>query len=74
MLHGHGLAGARYAPFSEEEGHCGSVECLARSVPSLRLGLHHACMKHMVDSIKKFCSTDSHIMCADGKVVFLSYP
>jgi hypothetical protein len=33
-LHGHGVAGARYAPFSEEEGHCGSVERLARSVPS----------------------------------------
>jgi hypothetical protein len=39
------------------------------------LRLHHACMKYrdVVDSIKKFCSTDSHIMCADGKVVFFLY-
>jgi hypothetical protein len=74
VLHGHGGAGAWYAPFSEEEGHCGSVECLARSVPSPRLRLHHAYIKHVVDSINKFYSTDSHIMCSDGKVVFLSYP
>ena len=39
-----------------------------------RLRLHHACMKHVVDSINKFCSTDSHIMCAHGKVVFLLCP
>ena len=38
------------------------------------LRLHHACMKHVVDSINKFCSNDSHIMCADCKVVFLLYP
>jgi hypothetical protein len=38
------------------------------------LRLHHACMKHVVDSINKVCSTDSHIMCTDGKVVFLLYP
>jgi hypothetical protein len=35
------------------------------------LRLHHACMKHVVDFINNFCSTDSHIMCAHGKVVFL---
>jgi hypothetical protein len=39
-----------------------------------RLRLHQACVKHVVDSINKFCSTDSHIMCSDGKMVFLLYP
>jgi hypothetical protein len=38
------------------------------------LRLQYACMKHLVDSINKFCSTESHIMYADGKVVFLLYP
>ncbi len=34
VVSGMSMAGARYAQFSEEEGHCGSVECLARSAPS----------------------------------------
>jgi hypothetical protein len=37
------------------------------------LNLHHACMKHVVNSINN-CSADSHIMCADGKVGVLLYP
>jgi hypothetical protein len=38
------------------------------------LRLHHTCMKHVVDFINMSCSTDSHIMCAHGKVVFLLFP
>ena len=38
------------------------------------LRLQYACMKHLVDSINKLCSTESHIMYADGKVVFLLHP
>jgi Plavaka transposase len=35
-----------------------------------RLRLHHACMKHVVDSINAFCSDDKHLLCADGKVIY----
>jgi hypothetical protein len=38
-----------------------------------RLRLHHACMKHVVDSINVFCSADKHLLCADGKVIYLIY-
>ena len=34
----------------------------------LRLGLHHACIKHIVDSINNFCEQDVHVQCADGQV------
>ena len=34
-----------------------------------RLRLHHACMKHVVDFVKRFCSADTHVLCADGKVI-----
>ena len=30
-------------------------------------------MKHVVDSVNKFCSTDKYLLCADGKVVYLGY-
>ena len=38
-----------------------------------RLRLHHACMKHVVDSVNRFCSEDTHVFCADGQVVYLTY-
>ena len=38
-----------------------------------RLRLHHACMKHVVDSINGFCSADKHLLCADGKVIYHAY-
>ncbi len=38
-----------------------------------RLRLHHACMNHVVDSVNKFCSADTHVLCADGKVIFHTY-
>ena len=34
----------------------------------LRLGMHHACIKHIVDSINNFCEKDVHVQCADGQV------
>ena len=34
-----------------------------------RLRLHDACMKHVMDSVNKFYSTDKHLLCADGTVV-----
>ena len=33
-----------------------------------RLGMHHACIKHVVDSINNFCEKDVHVQCADGQV------
>ncbi len=39
-----------------------------------RLRLHHACMKHVVDFINKFCLTYSLIVCSHGKAVFLLCP
>lgn len=38
-----------------------------------RLRLHHACMKHVVDSINRFCSQETHVLCADGQVIYLTY-
>lgn len=38
-----------------------------------RLEMHHACIKHLVDSINNFCDKDVHVQCADGKVK-LCYP
>ena len=38
-----------------------------------RLGMHHACIKHVVDSINNFCEKDVHVQCADGQVI-LGYP
>ena len=38
-----------------------------------RLGLHHACMKHVVDSVNRFCSADTHLLCADGQVIYNEY-
>ena len=32
------------------------------------LGMHHACIKHIVDSINNFCEKDVHVQCADGQV------
>ena len=37
------------------------------------LGMHHACIKHVVDSINDFCEKDLHVQCADGQVM-LGYP
>ena len=39
-----------------------------------RLRLHHASMKYVVDSVNRFCSADTHVLCADGKVIFHRYP
>ena len=36
-------------------------------------GMHHACIKHVVDSIDTFCEKDVHVQCADGQVI-LGYP
>ena len=33
-----------------------------------RLEMHHACVKHVVDSINNFCDKDVHVLCADNKV------
>jgi len=33
-----------------------------------RLGMHHACIIHVVDSINNFCGKDVHVQCADGQV------
>jgi hypothetical protein len=38
-----------------------------------RLEMHHACVKHVVDSINNFCDKDVHVLCADNKVK-LGYP
>ena len=35
--------------------------------------MHHACVKHVVDSINSFCDKDVHVLCADNKVK-LGYP
>ena len=37
----------------------GTVECLARPAPFQRLRLHHAYMKHVVDSINRLCSEEA---------------
>jgi hypothetical protein len=38
------VLGMLQAPFSEEEGHCGSVECLARSAQSQVVScMHETC-------------------------------
>jgi len=34
-----------------------------------RLDMHHACIKHIVDSINDFCDKDVHVQCADGQVI-----
>ena len=34
----------------------------------LRLGMHHACIKHIVHSINNFCEKDVHVECEDGQV------
>jgi hypothetical protein len=33
-----------------------------------RLEMHHACVKHVVDSINNFCDKDVHVLCADNQV------
>ena len=33
-----------------------------------RLGMHHRCIKHIVDSINNFCEKDVHVQYADGQV------
>ena len=38
-----------------------------------RLEMHHACIKHVVDSINNFCDKDVHVQCADGQAI-LEYP
>ena len=38
-----------------------------------RLRLHHACMQHVVDSVNRFCSADTHVLCADGQVMYNRY-
>ena len=38
-----------------------------------RLEMHHAYIKHVVDSINNFCDKDVHMQCADGQVI-LEYP
>ena len=38
-----------------------------------RLEMHHACVKHIVDSINNFCDKNVHVLCADNKVK-LGYP
>jgi hypothetical protein len=30
-------------------------------------------MKHVVDSINRFCSQETHVLCADGQVIYLIY-
>ncbi len=32
------------------------------------LEMHHACVKHVVDSINNFCDKDVHVLCADNQV------
>ena len=39
----------------------------SRQRPS-RLGMHHARIIHVVDSINNFCGKDVHVQCADGQV------
>ena len=34
---------------------------------------HHACMKHVVDSVNRFCSEDTHVLCADRQVIYMRY-
>ena len=34
-----------------------------------RLDMHHACIKHVVESINDFCDKDVHVQCADGQVI-----
>ena len=34
-----------------------------------RLEMHHACVKHVVESINNFCDKDVHVQCADGQVI-----
>ena len=35
----------------------------------LRLGMHHACIKHVVvNSIYNVCEKDVHVQCEDGQV------
>ncbi len=33
-----------------------------------RLEMHHACIKHVVDSINNFCDKNVHVLCADNQV------
>ena len=33
-----------------------------------RLGMHHACNKHIVDPINSFCEKDVQVQCAVGQV------
>ena len=33
-----------------------------------RLGVNHACIKHIADSINNFCEKDVHVECEDGQV------
>ena len=33
----------------------------------------HACMKHVVDSVNRFCSEDTHVLCADGQVIYMRH-
>ena len=34
-----------------------------------RLEMHHACIKHVVDSIHNFCDKDLHVLCGDNQVL-----
>ncbi len=40
-----------------------SDECRRQRRPEM----HHACVKHVVDSINNFCDKDVHVLCADNK-------
>ena len=38
-----------------------------------RRRLHHACMQHVVDSVNRFCSAETHVLFADGQVMYNRY-
>ena len=37
------------------------------------LRLQHGCIKRVVDSVNKFCSEDTQVLCADGQVIYMRY-
>ncbi len=38
-----------------------------------RLGLHHACIAHVVEMVNSFGSEDKHLLCADWQVYTSTY-
>ncbi len=42
-----------------------SIDCLQR--------LHHACIAHVVEMVKKFASEDKHLLCSDSQVQMCMY-